>query len=551
MTASKRLREVGFTVRDLAPFAIRPPITWSADPHGDRNWRFQLNALYPVLPFLQAHEDTGSKEALAIAVALIGDWISFNVEENRPNDFKWYDMATGIRAAFLAYVIDRICREDAHEEHLERFLVAADAHVAKLMKPKFLASGNHALFQLGGLAGLCNTLPALRKCRGAATYAKVEFERLVGEQFAPDGIHLEHSPAYHMFAQASIKKILDTGWLNTSEELLLRLERAEENVAWLTRPDKLFPAVGDSSGGPESKYLRALNGTTRSFSDGGYAVLRHPGETPESDGYVFFTVAHHSRAHKHHDSMSFEWFDKERPILIDSGKYGYESDASRDYVRSTRAHNTLEIDGGNLDQGDSSGASVLTSGSSGGLYFIWAEKTHEDFATDHLRIVLYHPGRWLAVYDSVSSREPHTFDQWFHLAGDASANQGAQRAEATWPDETKLYISELLGSNSPRVVRGQTNPRMQGWYSPAYRKLSPNSAIAFRRSGSQAEFLTVLRFGAPAVAMGALDTEPGRRALCWLAESKVEGAIISTKNGKTRMRPCTEKMLGAEPDTPR
>jgi hypothetical protein len=354
-----------------------------------------------------------------------------------------------------------------------------------------------------------------------------------------------------MFAHASIKKILSTGWLDISEELLLRLEKADENVAWLTRPDKLFPAVGDSSGGPDPKYLRALNGTTRIFPQGGYAILRPPGKTPKGDGYVFFTVAHHSRSHKHYDSMSFEWFDKERPILIDSGKYGYESDASRDYVRSTRAHNTLEIDGENLDQGEPSRAAVLTSGSSGGVYFIRAEKRHQDFATDHLRVVLYHPGRWLAVYDSVSSREPHTFDQWFHLAGDASGNQEAQRVEATWPDETKLYVSELLGSETPKVVRGQTYPRMQGWYSPAYRKLSPNSAIAFRRSGSQAEFLTVLRFGAPAVAVEALDTEPGRRAFCWLADSKLEGAIISTENGKTSLRPCAEKMLGVEPYAPK
>ena len=49
--------------------------------------------------------------------------------------------------------------------------------------------------------------------------------------------------------------------------------------------------------------------------------------------------------HKLPDDLSFEWFDQGERILTNAGKYSYSTGPFRDYVTSTAAHNTVEIDG--------------------------------------------------------------------------------------------------------------------------------------------------------------------------------------------------------------
>jgi uncharacterized heparinase superfamily protein len=49
--------------------------------------------------------------------------------------------------------------------------------------------------------------------------------------------------------------------------------------------------------------------------------------------------------HAHGDLLSFELSLAGRRVLTDAGVHGYEADALRAWCRSTRAHNTVEIDG--------------------------------------------------------------------------------------------------------------------------------------------------------------------------------------------------------------
>ena len=49
--------------------------------------------------------------------------------------------------------------------------------------------------------------------------------------------------------------------------------------------------------------------------------------------------------HAHGDIFSFELSLAGQRVVVDAGVHGYEADAMRRYCRSTRAHNTVEIDG--------------------------------------------------------------------------------------------------------------------------------------------------------------------------------------------------------------
>ena len=62
-----------------------------------------------------------------------------------------------------------------------------------------------------------------------------------------------------------------------------------------------------------------------------------------------------------------------RNLLIDSGRYTYKYDHPyRQYVESTRAHNTVEIDGRDFSrrQADAFGSAIVAGGESAGAYYV-------------------------------------------------------------------------------------------------------------------------------------------------------------------------------------
>jgi hypothetical protein len=89
--------------------------------------------------------------------------------------------------------------------------------------------------------------------------------------------------------------------------------------------------------------------TPQAFADAGIHILRTPkGEGPEiwcrCDGgpHGFLSIA----AHGHADALSVEVRHDGVELLVDPGTYCYHGQPEwRSYFRSTRAHNTVEVDG--------------------------------------------------------------------------------------------------------------------------------------------------------------------------------------------------------------
>ena len=94
--------------RDVEAWDAALPIDWGADPFHDRNWQFQLHAWrvmdYQLYEYREAENPAWLREAIEIAL----DWAHHHVELGNSEKFSWYDMATGIRASRLAFILDRI-----------------------------------------------------------------------------------------------------------------------------------------------------------------------------------------------------------------------------------------------------------------------------------------------------------------------------------------------------------------------------------------------------------------------------------------------------------
>ena len=241
---------------------------------------------------------------------------------------------------------------------------------------------------------------------------------------------------------------------------------------------------------PKQDASRAL--ISKSFSDSGCYLLQC-GEAESQDRISMFmdcgelgfkSIA----AHGHADGLSFVLRAFGRDVFVDPGTYDYFTYPEwRNYFRSTRAHNTVCIDG--LDQSVMLGSfmwgkraqtrCVLWEPSSTGGGKLVAE--HDGYRrladpTTHRRTVELRPeSREVAILDELTSADQHTVSIFFHLAEDCAVTKiPSNRLEIALPSgdimlqlDPSLEVSLLKGSESPKG----------GWVSRGYHCKAPSTTV--------------------------------------------------------------------------
>lgn len=251
----------------------------------------------------------------------------------------------------------------------------------------------------------------------------------------------------------------------------------------------------------------------RSFPASGIAVLRTPEhERPEiwcrCDGgpHGFSSIA----AHAHADALSVEVRHDGVDILADPGTYCYHGEPEwRRYFRSTRAHNTVRIDG--RDQSVSGGPflwmrhartqplrdEVTPQGEQ-----IWSAE-HDGYrklpggSVRHQRVVRLRPDRALVIVDVLAARGGHhELELLLHLGPDITAELDGDDALLTWPIAGTVRDATL---RLPRQLTwtahcGESAPPL-GWYSPRFGQRVPSTTlVGTARMHGSVELRTELRF---------------------------------------------------------
>ncbi|QES51427.1 heparinase [Streptomyces venezuelae] len=245
------------------------------------------------------------------------------------------------------------------------------------------------------------------------------------------------------------------------------------------------------------------------FADAGLTILRGPGKIwCRCDGgpHGFLSIA----AHAHADALSVEVRHDGVDVLADPGTFCYHGQPEwRQYFRSTLAHNTVQLDGG--DQSVSGGpflwtrqarSRVLvadTAGASAGGTARWcAEHDGYQGSVHRRRVELTATSRELRMVDEIRG-DGGSVRLAFHLGPEIAAVLEGNRAQLSWTrdGEDRSAVLELPGQLDWRAHRGETGPPL-GWYSAGFGRKEPattlvgtGSADGTARSG---EFTTVLRF---------------------------------------------------------
>ena len=277
------------------------------------------------------------------------------------------------------------------------------------------------------------------------------------------------------------------------------------------------------------------------FPQSGYAAFRGPWDTHpwEEASYLFFSAMFHSRTHKQADDFTFEWSELGKHLLIDAGRFAYwYDDPRRKYIESTRAHNTVEIDGRDYSRyrNDAFGSAIQAWGESSGLYFVESEVYRKRFfATNHRRILVYNPGNWVVVIDQLCSAQQHKYTQWFHFDPELDiVAQGNELHGDVGTTTTKLVVLPLGpdDNTSLRLVKGQEEPRLQGWTSLEPRTMTANYAAGYTVVGKNALFVTLLWLGDQSRSLIAGDTrlrdDGSTLEVRWIVDGHEKGFIYST-----------------------
>jgi hypothetical protein len=512
-----------------------------------RSWWYELNSLDPIAPLLEAYKGDGDPRFVGPAAAFALDWVRAHPTVDDGNPFAWYDMAIGKRAYRLGYLLDVVARLPAFtDDEVAELLQALQLHLRVLADDDgFAAHSNHGIYQAGGQLAVARRFPGLPGADAARSQGHARLRGLVERQFTAEGVHREHSPRYHLLVLLTFARLVRAGAVE-DEWVARTLSNGAAALAWFLQPDAHLVNFGDTDRrrvtvseaeltGSEELLHAATSGrrgrfpeaTVRAFPESGYFVVRQPAGLGEAgtvgDSYLALNAAFHSRTHKHADDLSFVWFDRGVELLVDAGSFGFVgrsergsalweegfwySHPSRVFVESTRAHNTVEIDGRSFSRrGEPYGSALTRWASAQGTHAVEAKVRHFD-TVEHTRALLFRPGRWLLVADWVqdTAGTAHDLAQSFQFAPSLDVGRAGDRFFVPLGPETALHVAPLAPVEAVEHDRGRDEPDPRGWVSRRKGEMTPCWSVAFRAEGTARHHVaTLFAFGSepPAVRAG-------------------------------------------------
>jgi len=268
-------------------------------------------------------------------------------------------------------------------------------------------------------------------------------------------------------------------WLSVGAALFKRSDFKAWAVGYAEPVDWLLGRQGLESFKAIPK-LQNKTITSQAFNDSGYYLLQN-GEldSPDRISVVFDCGPlgmEPLAGHGHADTLSFTLRAFGRDVLVDPGTYDYFSYPKwREYFRSTRAHNTVVIDGQNQSEmlglflwGKRAKAECLSwqpSDVGGKVIGQHDGYMHLDDPVTHKRM-LDLDGRELVIRDDIIARKRHKIEVYLHLAEHCVVNPAGKNRYLVYVESGTIEI-ELDPCLHVESFNGSENP-IYGWVSRGY-----------------------------------------------------------------------------------
>ncbi len=524
-TVSRRARELlqGICRLDDDYCLRMENLTWSPDPFGEvsSTARFNFHCLEWVRELLDAYCATKDLSYLEQAKKLTLLWISqcLFLESHA---VVWDDHATAVRLIVICRLWV-VCRF-AHEEGLEfgrKLISAVLRHGRRLERKRFYRPGhNHGITQAYALmvAGLL-----FRWLPEAPTWADLGRRRLeqqMSDNVSREGMHREHSPFYHFYVCTQFLFAYQFGAAYGVEYSTAFTERLKMMVlcgSYVIKPNGELSAMGDTC--RSSPILLSPDDVTEWFADAGKmflysvtaggkgsqpevnsVVLPHAGiavlrsgwgnERPFQDElFAAVRTCTFDSSHIHRDQLSFEIYAYGDDLIVDSGGPYIYGDPVRDYFLSTRAHNTVVVDGQNQEIGK---AEIVDWRTSSAFDILILEQCSVPMVV-HRRAIIFVRSGYFIIIDLLKGDALHNYAQLFHLCPRLTAQLKGLTISTTRESKgPTIQIIPLIKGGLRADLQTEASDPGNTWVCLGEGKKISTTVVTYQYVASTAEFAVLL-----------------------------------------------------------
>lgn len=550
-----------------APVSFAPMIDYrNAEVAGDCKLVWEPNRHQHLVVLARAYHVTGDERYAGEVVAQLLSWLEQNPFGYGMN---WRSpMEQGIRLINWVWALDLIEGADALTDDVRdeiRYSLYLHCWDTQRKYSQGSSANNHLIGEVAGVfiaAAYCKGMP------NADTWyaeAKQLLAREIVAQTYDSGCSREHTFGYPYFV---IQFFLLSGLVarrvndDFSESYWVRLEKMMEFMGRLVEGGEFVPMIGDADDGyvldlddGQRDYRRILavgavlfkrsdfKSWSGSFSEGAWWLLGDEGRAQydalkdASDslltsiaftdaGYyllqcgraderisVLFDCAELGygaiAAHGHADALSVVVRAYGADVLVDPGTYDYYTYPQwRDYFRSTRAHNTVAVDG--ADQSEMQGRFLWGSRANSTLLDWQATEFNSLVVGEHdgycrldepvvhrRSVALDHRERTIVITDELVGKGAHDVSIHFHFGETCEMDKDALAAGhclISFGDHSvEMVFDEAL---SLEAVKGAESP-IGGWLSRGYHRKVPTLMVVGRgKILGNAKFVTTMKFAA-------------------------------------------------------
>lgn len=523
------------------------------DTYGDCKLVWEPNRHHQLVVLARCFKVTRDERYAEKAVALINDWCDANPFGYGMN---WKSpMEVAIRNINWIFAIDLLLSSAAldrasFERIVQTIYLGTWDTVRRLSQGS--SSNNHLIGEAAGVYIAACYFPQFREAGKWRALSKKILEQEITRQTYADGCTREHAFGYMFFVTQFEVLCMLAGQRSGdafSAAFADRLRQMYAFLAELCSDSGRLPAVGDADdgyvvdlgdlprdtralisvgaelfdddslrlaeraetsfwllGASQQSATSARRGDSVAFRDAGYFLLRS-GAARDNEMSVFFDCAELGfgaiAAHGHADCLAVCVTVGGQEMLVDAGTYDYFTYPEwRNYFRSTRAHNTVEIDGedqslmtGPFMWSERANATLLAweddaervsaSGEHDGYRRLPDPVVHRrTLSLDKLRLEL-------EIVDDIVAQGAHTVVRNWHLAAGCEASLDESGAVVVRHGSARLVI-EAPGSTIELLAA--EGDGFDGWVSDGYHRRAPSHCVRMTDStDGNAQLRTVLK----------------------------------------------------------
>lgn len=494
-------------ISERVPYTFGREIDWSFNPtyNGYREWTWQLNRHREWNCLADGYVLTQDERyAYEWTEQLIG-WTRQAIVPEPISGYRttlWRTIEAALRMDPWTYATHAFIESPAlTDEFITVFFKSICEHGWRLRN--FTTAHNWLVMEMRGLLMIGVFYPFLREAAAWREYAAGRLMQEFDVQVYPDSMQCELATGYHHVVIWNYERIVSL-YERAGEpvpsglkEGLLHLYRFYPKIVTpaLDAPT-MNDAIGDSADNILSNAIRLFpdaadeflyfatkrrKGTPPSFLScffeyGGAAVFRS--DWSADAVWMYVDCSPFGAAHQHEDKLSLQLWAYGHELLCEAGSFDYDTSAMREYVLSTRGHNTARIDA--CDQDTRHGYEWRPEMIREKADAVWitgptresVEATYSNgyglgkIPVTHTRRVIFLrneaglPPLFLVIDRFASAdSEPHWYQLIWHMHNNET-NVGMRTCVTRYPDGVGLSV--VSSDGMMRIACGETGPEYQG-----------------------------------------------------------------------------------------